>query len=169
MSKGWRAVKAQFDIKTRRTLPNLVPSERAKKTQGNTSSGSFGRHPWKTDSALVVLHIHTHAQPKSVFARAMTVMDKIERWEEEEEEKKKNDKWVGRRRNELVPVSQCACGSTQKALICNGQVNTQEYLMQRFRSVMEGVTWVCDDALEDHVWVSELTISRQETEVSGGS
>ena len=34
---------------------------------------------------------------------------------------------------------------------------------------MEGATWVCDDALEDHVWVSELTISRQEAEVSGGS
>ena len=30
---------------------------------------------------------------------------------------------------------------------------------------MEGVKWVCGDALEDHEWVSELTISRQETEV----
>ena len=27
---------------------------------------------------------------------------------------------------------------------------------------MEAVNWVCDDALEDHVWVSELTISCQE-------
>ena len=52
-----------------------------------------------------------------------------------------------------------------KAVICNGEENTQEYLMQRFRSVMEGVHRVCDDALEDHEWVSELTISRQETEV----
>ena len=30
---------------------------------------------------------------------------------------------------------------------------------------MERVSWVCDVALEDHEWVSELTISRQETEV----
>ena len=39
----------------------------------------------------------------------------------------------------------------------------QEYLMQRFRSIMEGVNWVCGDGLEDHEWVFELTISRQET------
>ena len=34
---------------------------------------------------------------------------------------------------------------------------------------MEGVNCVCDDALEDHEWVSELTISIQETEVFGVS
>ena len=30
---------------------------------------------------------------------------------------------------------------------------------------MEGVNWVCVDALDDHKWVSELTISRQEADV----
>ena len=30
---------------------------------------------------------------------------------------------------------------------------------------MQGVKWVCDDALDDDEWVSELTVSRQETEV----
>ena len=36
--------------------------------------------------------------------------------------------------------------------------------MQTFRSIMEDVSWVCDDALEDRGWVSELTTSLQETE-----
>ena len=30
---------------------------------------------------------------------------------------------------------------------------------------MAPVSWVCDDALDDHVWVSELTISYQEAKV----
>ena len=30
---------------------------------------------------------------------------------------------------------------------------------------MEAANWVCDDALDDHVWVSELTISCQEAKV----
>ena len=30
---------------------------------------------------------------------------------------------------------------------------------------MEAVTWVCDDALDEHVWVSELAISCQEAKV----
>ena len=33
--------------------------------------------------------------------------------------------------------------------------------------MMEAVNWVCDDALGDHVWVSELTISSQEAKRSG--
>ena len=32
---------------------------------------------------------------------------------------------------------------------------------------MEGVTWVCVDALEDHEWVSELNISIQVTSFGG--
>ena len=32
----------------------------------------------------------------------------------------------------------------------------------KFQIHMEAVKWVCDDALDDHVWVSELTISCQE-------
>ena len=34
-------------------------------------------------------------------------------------------------------------------VLCDGQENTQEYLRRRFVSIMEGVNWVCDDALED--------------------
>ena len=35
----------------------------------------------------------------------------------------------------------------------------------KLRSVMEAVNWVGDDALDEHVWVSELTISLQEAQV----
>ena len=35
----------------------------------------------------------------------------------------------------------------------------------KFRSIMEAVNWVCDDALDEHVWVSELTISCPEAKV----
>ena len=31
--------------------------------------------------------------------------------------------------------------------------------------MMEAVNWVCDDALDDHVWVLEHTISCQEAKV----
>ena len=86
------------------------------------------------------------------FIDTEKVMDNIEGCEEEE-------MWM------CFPDSQRVCGSTQQPVSCNGQENTQEYLMQRFRSIMEGVNRACDDALEDHEWVSERTISRQETEV----
>ena len=52
-----------------------------------------------------------------------------------------------------------------RAVFCNERGNTQEYLMRRFRPIMEAVICVCDDVLVDHEWVSELTISVQETEV----
>ena len=32
--------------------------------------------------------------------------------------------------------------------------------MRNFRSIMEDANWVCDDALDDHVWVSELSRSK---------
>ena len=36
---------------------------------------------------------------------------------------------------------------------------------KKIRSNVEAASWVCDDPLEDHVWVSELTISCQEAKV----
>ena len=32
------------------------------------------------------------------------------------------------------------------------------YSMQKFRSTMEAVSWVCDDALDDHVWCERWAI-----------
>ena len=77
-------------------------------------------------------------------------MDKIEGWEEED--------GVGSRFAACMWIH-------SKAVICDRHENTQEYLMQEIRSIMEDAIWVCDDALDDHVWVSELTISCLETKV----
>ena len=33
------------------------------------------------------------------------------------------------------------------------------------RSILEAVNWVCDDALDDRVWVSEITIALQEANI----
>ena len=89
-------------------------------------------------------------QTKAEFFYAIAVMDKIGGWEEED--------WIG---------SRFAAGMFKytKAVIRNGQNNMQNYRLLKFSSIMEAVSWVCDDALDDHVWVSELTISCQERKV----
>ena len=40
-----------------------------------------------------------------------------------------------------------------EAVVCNGQRHTQTFRIND----LEAVTWVCDDALDEHVWVSEQT------------
>ena len=80
MLEGWRAMKAQFDIKTARTWPNLDPSERAKNTRGyilRLFGQTFVEDRLRFAGAALA-HTHTHAQPKSVFSYAMAVMDNID-------------------------------------------------------------------------------------------
>ena len=79
---------------------------------------------------------YIHPRSKSVFSHAMTVMDKIEGWEEDE-------KWVGSR------FAACMWIYTI-TMLCDGQGSTQEYLRRRLLSIMESVSWVCEGALEDH-------------------
>ena len=86
-----------------------------------------------------------------MFSYAVTVTDKIEGWEEE-------GTWVGSR------IAACMWIYT-KAVLCYGQESTQEYLRRRLLSIMESVNWVCEEAMEDHEWVSELAFSLQENEV----
>ena len=42
------------------------------------------------------------------------------------------------------------------------QNHMQKDRFLKFRSIMDAVNWVCDDALDEHVWVSELAISCEE-------
>ena len=74
-------------------------------------------------------------------------MNKIGRWEEQD--------GVGSRFAACMRVF-------TKAVICNGQNHMQNYRLLKFRSFLEAVNWVCDDALDDHAWVSSLTTSCQE-------
>ena len=55
-----------------------------------------------------------------------------------------------------------ACGSTLKLLYAMGKNHMQNYRIFKSRSTMEAVNWECDDALGEHVWVTEQTISLQE-------
>ena len=41
---------------------------------------------------------------------------------------------------------------------------TQDHLRRSFLSIMESVNWVCEEALEEHEWVSPLTVSLKEEE-----
>ena len=41
----------------------------------------------------------------------------------------------------------------------------QNYRLPKFRSIIDAVDWVCDDALEENVWVSELKISCQDSQI----
>ena len=51
-----------------------------------------------------------------------------------------------------------------KAVLCVEHDSKQEYLKRRMLSILESVHWVCEDALEEHEWVSPLTISLIEEE-----
>ena len=84
------------------------------------------------------------AQPKSMFSYALTVMDKVEGWIEEQ--------WVGAR------LAACMWIYTV-CVLCEGQESTQEYLKPRFVVIRESDSWVCEDAMKDDEWVTELTVT----------
>ena len=129
---------------TGRVRPNAEVSERAKRTKECVS-----RQLWQSfvDDGFDLEH---DIQTKAEFSSAIAVMDNIGGWNEED--------LVG---------SRCAASMRidTTAVICNGQNNMQECRLHKLRSIMEAVIWVCDDALDDHVWVSEPTISCKEAKV----
>ena len=45
-----------------------------------------------------------------------------------------------------------------KAVLCDGQGPTQENLRSKLSTIMEIVSWVCEDALRDHEWVTQLNV-----------
>ena len=97
------------------------------------------------------INSRANVQPKAVFSYAMTVMDKICGWEDEQKT--------------VVSLFAACMWIDTKAVLCDGQESMQDYLVRRLLSIRESVNRVCEEALEDHQWVSELTISMQENEV----
>ena len=73
----------------------------------------------------------------------MTVMDQIDGWEDEE-------KWVGANFAARMWIY-------TKAVLCDGQEYTQDNL--RRSRLLSSVNWVCEEAFEEHGWLSELTMS----------
>ena len=90
-------------------------------------------------------------QKKAEFSYAIAVMDKIGGCEEEN--------WVGSRYAASMWIY-------TEAVLCNGQNHMENYNFVKVRSIMEVAKWVCDDALDERVWVSELTMSCQEAKGS---
>ena len=58
----------------------------------------------------------------------------------------------------------CMC-VFRKAAIWSRQHNVRNHKLLQFRSIIEAVTWLCDDGLDDHVCVSVLTLSCEEAQV----
>ena len=115
----WRSKKGQFDVLTERTWPNPETSNRAKYTREHELSEFWQIFVEDRLVRRMDTHAHTFAQSKSVFSCAMTVMNKIEGWDAEE-------KWVVRHSwHACMPIY-------TKAVLCDGQESTQEYLEQRF-------------------------------------
>ena len=131
-----RAQKGLLDGMTGRTWPDPGLSHKARNTREHVLvrfwqhcvADRFGRRE--------AIPPNTLALSKSRFSYAMTVMDEVEGWNEE--------KWV---RSRFVA---CMWNYT-KAALCDGQGPTQENLRRELSAIMESVTWVCEDALKDHV------------------
>ena len=80
----------------------------------------------------------------------MTVMDKVEGWNEEE--------WVGSK------FAACMWIHT-KAVLCDGHRRPPQDLRQMLVIVMECVRWVCKDALWEHEWVTEPNVLWKENDI----
>ena len=89
-------------------------------------------------------------QTEAEFSYAVGVMDKIVGWEEV---------------NRVESRFAASMWMYTKAVICNGQNHMQNYKLLKFRFIRETVNGVCDNALDEHLWVSELPISCQEAKV----
>ena len=48
---------------------------------------------------------------------------------------------------------------------CDGQGPTQEDLRQRLSTIVECVSWVCEDALWEHEWVTQLNVIQKENKI----
>ena len=100
------------------------------------------------------INLNAIAQSKAVFSFAKTtVMDNICGWEEEQ-------KWEG----SFFAV--CMWFNTEG--VSNDEHNcTQDHSKRRMLTIMESVNWVCEEALEQHEWVSPLTLFLERRIVEG--
>ena len=92
----------------------------------------------------------TNTQSKAVLSFAMTVMDKIDGWDEE---------------NGWVQKLQHASGSTPHACCVMDRNPLRITWSEGSYPSRKAFIWVCEEAFEVHEWVSELTISMQEEEI----
>ena len=94
-------------------------------------------------------------QTKAELSYAIAVMDRVGGWEEEDGEQ---ENWVG-------PRFAASMWIYTKAVMCNVQNHMQNFRIFKLSSIKEAVNGMCDDAFDEHVWVSEGTISLHKTKV----
>ena len=90
------------------------------------------------------------AVPKTAFSFSMTVTDKVEGWSEE--------KWVGSK------FAACMWIYTE-AILCDGHRRPLQDPRQMLVIIMECVSWVCEDALWEHEWVTEPNVLWKENDM----
>ena len=113
-SEDWRAKKGRFDVWTVRTWPHQESSNRAKLSRDHELNEFWQIFVNDRPVRREATQTQTFAQSRSVFSYAMTVMDKIDGWEEE---------WMGSR------FAACMWIYT-KAVLCGGQESAQERLLK---------------------------------------
>ena len=82
--------------------------------------------------------------PEAACSFAMTVMDKVEGWNEE--------KWVN------THLAACMWIYT-KAVLCDGRPWTYQPTLG---IIVENVSWVTEDFLWEHEWITETTVTLKE-------
>ena len=95
-------------------------------------------------------------QAKAEFTHAFAVMDRIGGWKEGEQ-----DNWVG----PMFAVSTWIY--TKSCCVQRVKPFCKNLRIFKLRSIMEALIGCVDGALDEHVWVSEQTISLQEAGVLG--
>ena len=131
-ARTWRARNGLMEVETGRTWPYHGIDHKAKRTRKyvlqkfrqDCTLDKNGRRDSIPPNALAV--------PKTVFSNAMTVMDKVEGWNEEE----------------CVESNFAACmWIYTKTALCDGQGRRPGDLRQVLVIIRECVSWVCEDAL----------------------
>ena len=89
------------------------------------------------------------AVPKATFSGAMAVMYKVEGWNEEEW-------WVGSHLAASIWIY-------TKAALCDGRKRDPPLDLQPFlATIIESVSWVTEDSLWDHDWITETKVTMKE-------
>ena len=92
------------------------------------------------------------AIPKATFSFAMTVMDKVEGWNEEE--------CVGSKFAASLWIY-------TKAVLCDGRGRPPQDWREKLRIIMECVSWVTEDFLWEHEWVTEPNVLWKQNDILG--
>ena len=90
------------------------------------------------------------AVSKATFSSAMTVMDKVEGWNEE--------MWVGSKFAASMWIY-------TKAALCDGRGRPPQDLRQMLRIIMASVSWVTEDFLWEHEWIMETNVTLKENDI----